>query len=196
MKSNRFCSTIILLLFSVLLGHAQQLKFMGIPLCSDLSQYENVLKAKRFRDKYPSGELAHRCWDSGDFWKISRCYLQLFTSASKDDVSMRNKVTSLNINLPFPYFDIDLETYRSMLSELVQDYVETYGKDFKTERRNNYETKKDDLVAHIWTVSDGEIEMVVNWNAVWGVEITYTSSYVLRKRREAATFRGSGKNDL
>ncbi len=75
MKTNRFCSTIVLLLFSVILGHAQQLKFMGIPLCSDLSQYEEVLKAKRFRDKYPSGDLAHRCWDGGDFWKVSRCYL-------------------------------------------------------------------------------------------------------------------------
>lgn len=169
---------------------------MGIPLCSDLSQYEEVLKAKRFRDKYPSGDLAHRCWDGGDFWKVSRCYLQLFTSALKEDVNMRNKVTSLKINLPFPYFNIDLETYKSMLSELVQDYAETYGKDFKTERRNNFETNKDDLVAHIWTVSDGEIEMVVKWNAVWGVEITYTSSYVLQKRREAATFRGSGKEDL
>ncbi len=38
--------------------------------------------------------------------------------------------------------------------------------------------------------------MVVNWNAVWGVEITYTSSYVLQKRREAATFRGTGNEDL
>ena len=83
-----------------------------------------------------------------------------------------------------------------MLSELVQNYTDTYGKDFQTERRNNYETNKDDLVAHIWSVSDGEIEMVVNWNAVWGVEITYTSSYVLQKRRETATFRGFGKNDL
>ena len=64
------------------------------------------------------------------------------------------------------------------------------------QRRNNYETNKDDLVAHIWSVLDGEIKMVVNWNAVWGVEITYTSLYVLQKRREAATFRGSGKEDL
>ena len=68
--------------------------------------------------------------------------------------------------------------------------------DFRTEKRNNYETKKDDLVAHIWTVSDGKVEMIVNWNAVWGVEITYTSSNVLKKRRETTTFRGSGKNDL
>ena len=83
-----------------------------------------------------------------------------------------------------------------MLSELVQDYAETYGMDFRTEKRNNCETKKDDLVAHIWTVSDGKVEMIVNWNAVWGVEITYTSSYVLKKRRETTTFRGSGKNDL
>lgn len=187
---------IVALFISYAVGNAQQLKFMGIPLCSELSDYGEVLKAKRFKDKYPSGELAHRCWDGGDFWKISRCYLQLFTSALKEDVSMRNKVTSLKINLPFPYFNIDLETYKSMLSELVQDYAETYGKDFKTERRNNYETNKDDLVAHIWSVSDGEIEMVVNWNAVWGVEITYTSLYVLQKRREAATFSGSGKEDL
>ena len=194
--SKRYLSMIVALFISYAVGNAQQLKFMGIPLCSELSDYGEVLKAKRFKDKYPSGELAHRCWDGGDFWKISRCYLQLFTSALKEDVSMRNKVTSLKINLPFPYFNIDLETYKSMLSELVQDYAETYGKDFKTERRNNYETNKDDLVAHIWSVSDGEIEMVVNWNAVWGAEITYTSLYVLPKRREAATFRGSGKEDL
>ena len=175
--------------------HAQQLKFLGIPLCSDLSQYCDVLKAKRFKDKYPSGTLAHECWEDGDFWKISRCYVQLFT-APKDDTSMRNKVTSLTINLPFPYFNLDLESYKSMLSELVQDYAETYGTDFVTEKRNNYETKKDDLVAHIWKVSDGQIEMIVNWNAVWGVEIKYTSSYVLNKRRAAATFRGAGKSDL
>ncbi|MBR6936434.1 MAG: hypothetical protein IKH63_02485 [Prevotella sp.] len=68
---------------------------------------------------------------------------------------MRNKVTSLSIILPFPYFDIDLDTYNSMLSDLVQDSVEKYGKNFRTERRNNYETKKDDFVAYIWTVSDG-----------------------------------------
>lgn len=60
---------------------------------------------------------------------------------------MRNKVTSLNINLP-------------------------------------------------WTVSNGELEMIVNWNAVWGVEITYTSFYILHKRCESTTFRGSRKNDL
>lgn len=168
---------------------------MGIPLCSDLSQYSEVLKAKRFKDEYVSGDLEHRCWKDGDFWKISRCYVQLFTSAQKD-VGMRDKVTSLTINLPFPYFDIDLDTYKSMLSELVKDYAEIYGSDFVTEKRNNYETKKDDLVAHIWTVSDGQIEMIVNWNAVWGVEIKYTSSYILNKRREAATFRGGGKSDL
>ena len=127
---------------------------------------------------------------------MSRCYVQLFTSSNQSDANMRNKVTSLNINLPFPYFDFDLETYKKMLSELVQDYAETYGMDFRTEKRNNYETKKDDLVAHIWTVSDGEVEMIVNWNAVWGVEITYRSSYVLQQRREAATFRGAGKSDL
>lgn len=196
MVSKRFWLIHTLLLFCFVGGYAQQLKFMGIPLCSDLSQYEEVLKAKRFRDKYPSGELAHRCWEGGDFWKMSKCDLQLFTSALKDDVSMRNKVTSLKINLPFTYFNLDLDTYKSMLSELVQNYTDTYGKDFQTERRNNYETNKDDLVAHIWSVSDGEIEMVVNWNAVWGVEITYTSSYVLQKRRETATFRGFGKNDL
>lgn len=196
MASKRFVSIFLVSLISYAVGYAQQLKFMGIPLCSDLSQYCEVLKAKRFQDKYPSGELAHHCWENGDFWKMSRCYLQLFTSASKEDVGMKNKVTSLTITLPFPYFKIDLNTYKSLLSELVQDYAETYGNDFKTEKRNNRETKKDDLVAHIWTVSDGEIELIVNWNAIWGVEITYTSSYVLQKKREAATFRGSGKEDL
>lgn len=196
MIANRFLSLLLILFMSNVSGYAQQLKFMGIPLCSDLSQYSEVLKAKRFKDEYASGNLAHRCWKDGDFWKISRCRLQLFTSAPKDDVNMRNKVTSLLINLPFPYFNIDLETYKSMLSELLKDYAETYGTDFVTEKRNNYETKKDDLVAYIWTVSDGQIEIIINWNAVWGVEITYTSSYVLNKRREAATFRGGGKSDL
>ena len=195
MITKRFLYFILVLFLSNVNGYAQQLKFLGVPLCSDLSQYCDVLKAKRFKDKYPSGTLAHECWEGGDFWKISRCYVQLFT-APKDDASMRNKVTSLTINLPFPYFNLDLESYKSMLSELVQDYAETYGTSFVTEKRNNYETKKDDLVAHIWTVSDGQIEMIVNWNAVWGVEITYTSSYVLNKRREAATFRGAGKRDL
>lgn len=194
--SKRFLSILVALFISYAVGKAQQLKFMGVPLCSDLAQYSEILKAKRFKDKYPGGEDAQRCWEGGDFWKMSRCYLQLFTSASKDDVSMRNKVTSLTIILPFAYFDFDLYTYKSMLSELIQDYSETYGKEFKTERRNNRETKKDDLVAYIWTVSDGEIEMVVNWNAVWGVKIEYTSSYILQKRREAAIFRGSGKEDL
>ena len=196
MRIYRFYTFFLFLLISVLSSYAQQLKFMGIPLCSDLSQYSEVLKAKRFKDKYPSGSLAHQYWEGGDFWKISRCYVQLFISSNQSDMNMRNKVTSLNINLPFPYFDLDLETYKKMLSELVQDYAETYGMDFRTEKRNNYETKKDDLVAHIWTVSDGEVEMIVNWNAVWGVEITYTSSYVLKKKRETTTFRGSGKNDL
>ncbi len=195
MIANRFLSLLLVILMSNISGYAQQLKFMGIPLCSDLSQYSEVLKAKRFKDEYVSGDLEHRCWKDGDFWKISRCYVQLFTSAQKD-VGMRDKVTSLTINLPFPYFDIDLDTYKSMLSELVKDYAEIYGSDFVTEKRNNYETKKDDLVAHIWTVSDGQIEMIVNWNAVWGVEIKYTSSYILNKRREAATFRGGGKSDL
>lgn len=191
MASKRFVSFFIVSLISYAVGYAQQLKFMGIPLCSDLSQYCEVLKAKRFQDKYPSGELAHHCWENGDFWKMSRCDLQLFTSASKEDVSMKNKVTSLTINLPFPNFDIDLNTYKSLLAELVQDYAETYGNDIKTEK-----LKIDGLVTHIWTVSDGEIRMLVNWNAIWGVEITYTSSYVLQKKREAATFRGSGKEDL
>lgn len=195
MIANRFLSLLLVILMSNISGYAQQLKFMGIPLCSDLSQYSEVLKAKRFKDEYVSGDLEHRCWKDGDFWKISRCYVQLFTSAQKD-VGMRDKVTSLTINLPFPYFDIDLDTYKSMLSELVKDYAEIYGSDFVTEKHNNYETKKDDLVAHIWTVSDGQIEMIVNWNAVWGVEIKYTSSYILNKRREAATFRGGGKSDL
>lgn len=195
MIANRFLSLLLVILMSNISGYAQQLKFMGIPLCSDLSQYSEVLKAKRFKDEYVSGDLEHRCWKDGDFWKISRCYVQLFTSAQKD-VGMRDKVTSLTINLPFPYFDIDLDTYKSMLSELVKDYAEIYGSDFATEKRNNYETKKDDLIAHIWTVSDGQIEMIVNWNAVWGVEIKYTSSYILNKRREAATFRGGGKSDL
>lgn len=195
MIANRFLSLLLVILMSNISGYAQQLKFMGIPLCSDLSQYSEVLKAKRFKDEYVSGDLEHRCWKDGDFWKISRCYVQLFTSAQKD-VGMRDKVTSLTINLPFPYFDIDLDTYKSMLSELVKDYAEIYGSDFATEKRNNYETKKDDLIAHIWTVSDGQIEMIVNWNAVWGVEIKYMSSYILNKRREAATFRGGGKSDL
>lgn len=194
--SKRFVSIIVAVFICQAIGYAQQLKFMGIPLCSDLAQYSEVLKSKRFKDKYPSGELAHQCWDGGDFWKMSRCIIQLFPSAPKDDVSMRNKVTSLKINLPFPYFNLDLDSYKSMLSDLIQDYTETYGVNFRTEKRNNYESNKDDLTAHIWTVSDGEIEMIVNWNAVWGVEITYTSSYIIKKRREAATFRGSGKNDL
>lgn len=195
MGTSRLYSAIVLIFISVMSSNAQQLKFLGIPLCSDLSQYSEVLKSKRFNDKYSSGELAHRCWDGGDFWRISRCHLQLFTSAS-DEPNMRNKVTSLTINLPFPYYDIDLETYKSMISDLVNDYSETYGTNIKTEKRNNYETKKDDLVAHIWMVSDGQIEMVVNWNAVWGVDITYTSSYMINKMREASRFRGSGKNDL
>lgn len=195
MVSKRFRLTLTMLFFCLFGVHAQQLKFMGIPLCSDLAEYGEVLKAKRFKDKYPSGELAHECWDGGDFWKMSRCIVQLFT-APKEDFNMRNKVTSISIILPFPYFDYDLNTYKSMLSELIQDYTETYGAIFKTEKRNNYETKRDDLVAHIWSVTDGEIEMVVNWNVVWGAKITYTSSYVLQKRREAATFRGSGKSDL
>ncbi len=152
MISKRFLSILVILSFFYVGGYAQQLKFMGVPLCSDLSQYCEVLKAKRFKDKYPSGELAHQCWEGGDFWKMSRCYLHLFTSAPKDDVSMRNKVTSLTINLPFPYFDFDLYTYKSMFSELIQDYTETYGANFRTEKRNNYESKKDGLVAHIWTV--------------------------------------------
>ena len=192
MRTYRFYSLFLFFFFIVLSSYAQQLKFMGITLCSDLSQYSEVLKAKRFKEKYPGGGL----WEGGDFWKISRCYVRLYTSSNQSDMNMRNKVTSLNINLPFPYFDLDLETYKKMLSELVQDYAETYGMDFRTEKRNNLETKKDDLVAYIWTVSDGMVEMIVNWNAVWGVEITYTSSYVLKKRREATTFRGSGKNDL
>ena len=195
MQANRFLCFLLVLFMSNVSCHAQQLKFMGIPLCSDLSQYCDVLKAKRFKDKYPSGTLAHECWEDGDFWKISRCYVQLFT-APKDDESMRNKVTNLTINLPFPYFNIDLETYKTMLSELVNDYAQIYGSNIVTEKRKNIETGKDDLVSHIWNVSDGKIEMIVNWNAVWGVEIKYTSSYVLNKRRAAATFRGAGKSDL
>ena len=195
MITNRILSFFLVLFLSNVSGHAQQLKFLGIPLCSDLSQYSEVLKAKRFKDIYANGDLAHRVWENGDFWRISRCYLHLFTSA-QDDVGMKDKVTSLTINLPFPWFDIDLDTYKSMLSELVKDYTEVYGTDFVTEKRKNIETGKDDLVAHIWTVSDGQIEMVVNWNAVWCVEITYTSLYVLNKRREAAKFRGAGKSDL
>jgi len=171
--------------------YAQQLKFMGIPLCSDLSQYYDVLKAKRFK-KSPIGT---EYWKDGDFWKISSCSVHLFTS-SEDDLSMKNKVTSLKINLPFSYFDIDLDTYKSMLSDLVNDYAEIYGTGILTEKRHNLETNKDDLTAHIWNVSDGQIEMIVNWNAVWGVDITYTSSYVLNKRREAVKFRGAGKKDL
>ena len=108
---------------------------------------------------------------------------------------MRNKITSLQIILPFPYFDMDLEKYKTMLSELVNDYTEVYGTNFVTEKRNNYETNKDDLVAHIWTLSDGQIEMIINWNAVWAVEINYRS-YVLNKSRETSTFRGAGKSDL
>lgn len=155
MDYKRFCLVLLMLLFSAVDGFAQNLKFMGLPLCSDLSQYQEVLKAKRFRDKYPSGELAHQCWEGGDFWKMSRCILQLFPSQSKDNVRMRNKITSLQIILPFPYFDMDLEKYKTMLSELVNDYTEVYGTNFVTEKRNNYETNKDDLVAHIWTLSDG-----------------------------------------
>lgn len=195
MDYKRFCLVLLMLLFSVVDGFAQNLKFMGLPLCSDLSQYQEVLKAKRFRDKYPSGELAHQCWEGGDFWKMSRCILQLFPSQSKDNVRMRNKITSLQIILPFPYFDMDLEKYKTMLSELVNDYTEVYGTNFVTEKRNNYETNKDDLVAHIWTLSDGQIEMIINWNAVWAVEINYRS-YVLNKSRETSTFRGAGKSDL
>ena len=100
MRIYRFYTFFLFFLISVLSSYAQQLKFMGIPLCSDLSQYSEVLKAKRFKDKYPSGSLAHRCWEGGDFWKISRCHVQLFTSSNQSDMNMRNKVTSLNINLP------------------------------------------------------------------------------------------------
>lgn len=196
MISKRIYSILISLVFCLASSNAQQLKFLGVPLCSDLSQYADALKSKRFKDKYSSGSLAHQYWEGGDFWEISRCSIQLFTSVSSGDVNMKNKVTNIKINLPFPYFNIDLETYKTMLSDLINDYADIYGTNIVTEKRNNYETKKDDLVAHIWTVSDGEVEIIVNWNAVWGVEITYTSSYVLQKRREAATFRGSGKNDL
>ena len=193
---KRIYSVLISLFFCFASSNAQQLKFLGVPLCSDLSHYGNVLKNKRFKDKYSSGPLAHRYWEGGDFWKISQCYVQLFTSASSADVNMKNKVTSITINLPFPYFDIDLETYKTMLSDLINDYVEIYGKNIINEKRNNYETMKDDLIAHIWKLPDGQVEMVVNWNAVWGVEITYTSAYILEKRKAAAQFKGAGKNDL
>jgi hypothetical protein len=54
MKANRFLCFLLVLFMSNVNCHAQQLKFLGIPLCSDLSQYCDVLKAKRFKDKYPS----------------------------------------------------------------------------------------------------------------------------------------------
>ena len=53
MRIYRFYTFFLFFLISVLSSYAQQLKFMGIPLCSDLSQYSEVLKAKRFKDKYP-----------------------------------------------------------------------------------------------------------------------------------------------
>lgn len=72
MKTSRLYSILFFFIMSALSSYAQQLKFMGIPLCSDLSQFSEVLKAKRL---YPSGSLAHQCWEGGDFWKMSRYYV-------------------------------------------------------------------------------------------------------------------------
>jgi len=196
MVLNRFF--IVIVFFTLIIGrcNAQQLKFMGIPICSDLSKYEEVLKTKKFKDRYQSGDLAHRCWEDGDFWKISKCDLHLFTSASKDDLSMQNKVTSLRINLPFARFNYDIQTYKSLVTELLNDFCEKYGKNIVTAKRHNVETGQDDLDSYKWIVSDGEVEVIVNWNAVWAVDIEYKSAYLVNKIREASKFKGAGIDDL
>lgn len=196
MVLKHFFSLFAALLTTYTIAHAQPLTFMGLPLCQDISQYNEVLKNKGYHDEFPTGKYAHTLWTGGDFWKVSGCYLHLFTSAPKDDSNMRNKVTSIKINLPLPNFNHDFNSYKSMLKELVRDYAEKYGINFEIEKRYNSKTKKEDLNAIIWKVPDGEIEMIVNWNAIWVVDITYSSAYILHMRNEATKFKGSGKDDL
>lgn len=180
--------------------NAQTLEFMGIPIHSNISEYQKVLSEHRFTDKYPYGELSHRYWEHGDFWKQKNCYVRLF--------SMDNSyVDIIEVTIPYSNFK-STSNYVDVLTSLISDLKEKYGMtkgiqiDMEELKKSgdmffyDWDHNGDTFYWFKWKLKNGELILQCNANRTWGIKLQYTTTEIAFKKKEANKFRGGGTSDL
>ena len=188
---KRFIAILLsLFLFSVASTYAQQLKFLGVPLCSDFSEFEKVLKEKRYTEKYCDERFCYY-WEGGDFWKWNYCNVHLFNTHFEKDTHMLKRVTQVKLDLSFRYNrEMSDEDYFKLVQELMNDLSEVY----KTTPLVS-EDKRYNVIIAKWTLTGGEVKLTIHIDYKL-LELDYVSDYVLSIYKKRDTFTGHGKDDL
>lgn len=195
---KNFNNTIFLLFILLSInGMAQQLEFMGLPLHSTISDYTKVLSSHKFKDEYTWGSLAHQYWDGGDFWKQRNCKVRLF---AKNDVL----VDIIEIKIPYKNFN-SYNEYAQVANELISDLSTKYGipkiDTLKIEKEvdiifSSSDLRNDLCFIYKWTLSNGELRIMINRNRVYNLLIQYKSIEYINRSKEAVRFKGQGTSDL
>ena len=178
-------------------GMSQQLEFMGLPLHSTISDYSKVLSSHKFKDEYTWGSLAHQYWEGGDFWKQRNCKVRLF---AKNDVL----VDIIEIKIPYNNFN-SYKDYAQVANELISDLSTKYGipkiDTLKIEKEvdiifSSADLKNDLCLIYKWTLSNGELRIMVNRNRAYTILIQYKSIEYINCTKDAVRFKGQGTSDL
>ena len=194
---------IITLLFVVLLSNecnAQQLEFLGLPMQSTISEFSQALIDHKFHDEYTSGDLAHKFWRYGDFWKIRKCdEVHLF---AQNNIH----VELIEVNFYPTANQNSWEDYAKAVNELISDLSDKYGKP------NSIDTLRKDKVhycyvstAHAenelfyileWNINEDKLLLIVNNSRGYIVQMRYISKERIRRINESLKFKGKGAADL
>ena len=179
-------------------GYSQQLEFMGYPIHSPIRDFSNVLTAHGFKDRYTSGDLAHQCWDGGDFWKQKNCNVRLFAQDNVHVDLIEVTISPTNFKTP--------DEYTNTVAELVSDLSNKYGQcafetlDVEQEKDIFFHPphlkEEDVFYVMTWSCNNGELKVGVCSNRVYAVLIKYKSVEYINRNKEAVRFKGQGASDL
>lgn len=170
---------------------------MGLPIHSSISEYTKVLSSHRFKDKYTNGDLAHKYWEGGDFWKQRNCYVHLF---AKDDTH----VDIIEITIPTDNCKSPNE-YINIVNELLTDMSSKYGScvcdtlDIEKESDIFFHPvwhREDLYYLYTWNKPNGDLKILINTESIYAIFVQYKSIQYINWNKEASRFKGQGSSDL
>lgn len=187
----------IVLLFIVLFSSeciAQNLKFLGLPMQSTISEFSQALTSHRFHY-----DNTFKFWRYGDFWKIKNCDVNLF---AKDNIH----VELIDVDFYPTSNQNSWEDYTKAVKDLISDLSDKYGTPHSIDTLREDDVHycsvsttfaKNDLFYILeWNIHEDKLLLVFNNSRGYKIQMRYISKERIRRINESLKFKGKGTADL